>query len=93
MGKLNELRQIVSELFDKADQKETIEKAVLVSNKIDEIEKEQELLISKNGELLKSYKDLILHTSFNEAPSAGNNPAATGQVSFEDMLSKFLDNK
>ena len=92
MGKLEELRQMVSELFAEADKKEVIEKAALVSNKIDEAEQERDLLISKNGELLKSYKDLILHTSFKEAPSASNTPASSGTVSFDDMLAKFLDN-
>lgn len=92
MGKLEELRQMVSDLFAEAEKKEVIEKAALVSNKIDEVEKEQEALINKNGELLKSYKDLVLHTSFSEAPSAGNQPASSSVVSFDDMLAQFLKN-
>ena len=92
MGKLEELRQMVSDLFAEAEKKEVIEKAALVSNKIDEVEKEQNLLIDKNAELLKSYKDLVLHTSFKEAPSSGNNPAASGTVSFDDMLNQFIAN-
>ena len=92
MGKLEELRQMVSDLFAEAEKKEVIEKAALVSNKIDEVEKEQNLLVDKDAELLKSYKDLVLHTSFKEAPSAGNNPAASGTVSFDDMLKQFIEN-
>ena len=92
MGKLEELRQMVSDLFAEAEKKEVIEKAALVSNKIDEVEKEQNLLVDKNAELLKSYKDLVLHTAFKEAPSAGNNPAASGTVSFDDMLNQFIAN-
>ena len=92
MGKLEELRQMVSDLFAEAEKKEVIEKAALVSNKIDEVEKEQNLLVDKNAELLKSYKDLVLHTSFKEAPTAGNNPAASCTVSFDDMLKQFIEN-
>lgn len=91
MGKLDELRKIVGDLFEKAEDKTVIEQAAIVSNKLDEVQKEQEELIMKNGELLKSYKDLVLHTSFKEAPPAGNNPAASGTVSFEEMLNKFIN--
>ena len=92
MGRLDELRKMVSDLFAEADKKEVIEKAALVSNKIDEVAKEQELLINKNGELLNSYKELVLHTSFNDAPSAGNNPASSSTLSFDDMLENYLKN-
>lgn len=91
MGKLDELRKMVSDLFANATEKEVIEKVAVVSNKIDEVQKEQEELINKNGDLLKSYKDLVLHTSFSEAPNAGDTPAASRNISFDDMLTKFLN--
>ena len=89
MGKLSDLRKLVSELFSTATEKTTIEKAAVVSNKIDELENEQNELIRKHSELLESYKDVIMHTSFKDAPSAGNIPAST-MPSFEDMLNAYI---
>ena len=92
MGKLDELKQMVSDLFSSSAEKTVIEKAALVSNKIDEAQQEQKALVDKEAELMKSYKDLVLHTSFKEAPQAADNPAAAAP-SFDDMLKDFVSKK
>lgn len=91
MTKLEELRQQVSELFKNATEKEVIEKAAVVSKSINDVEAEQKQLVDKNADLLKSYKDLVLHTSFKDEPAAENNPIPQAP-SFEDLLAKFTTN-
>ena len=91
-SKLDELRQQVSELFKNATEKEVIEKAAVVSNTIDAAQAEEKALIDKNADLMKSYKDLVLHTSFKDAPQAADNPAAAAP-SFDDMLKDFVSKK
>lgn len=71
MNKLEELKQFVAQLFDAATDKTIIEKSAVVSQKIDEIEQEQDLKAKEYQELLKDYKDAVLHTSFK--PNPGDN--------------------
>lgn len=88
-SKLDELRQQVSDLFKNATEKEIIEKAAVVSNTIDAAQAEEKALIDKNADLMKSYKDLVLHTSFKDAPAPENKPIPQAP-SFEDMLSNYV---
>lgn len=68
MDKLQELKQFVAQLFDAATDKTVIEKSAVVSQKIDEIEQEQQTKAKEYQELLKDYKDAVLHTSFKPTP-------------------------
>lgn len=88
-SKLDELRQQVSDLFKNATEKEVIEKAAVVSNTIDAAQAEEKVLIDKNADLMKSYKDLVLHTSFKDAPASEDKPIPQAP-SFEDMLSNYV---
>lgn len=65
-GKLDELKKMVANLFSAATDKTTIEKSAVVSQKFDEVAQEEQALLEKNSELLKSYKDVVLHTSFKD---------------------------
>ena len=64
MSKINELRDYISKLFEAGTDKNAIEKAAVVSDKIDEIEAEQKASNESYEKLLKDYKDVVLHSSF-----------------------------
>ena len=68
MTKLEQLRQTVAQLFENATEKDEIERLAKVNNSIDEVAAEQAELTEKNAELIKSYKELVKHTSFKEQP-------------------------
>ena len=71
MDKLEELKKYVADLFGAATDKTIIEKSAVVSQKIEEVEQEQNQLRSDYSALLKDYKDVVLHSSFK--PSGGDN--------------------
>ena len=56
MGKLDELRQLVADSFQEATDKKAIEQLALINNAIEEVSKEQDELMAKNADLVKSYK-------------------------------------
>lgn len=64
MNKLDELRDYVSKLFEKATEKETIERVAVVTSKIDEIEADTKASQDEYNKLLKDYKDVVIHSSF-----------------------------
>lgn len=95
MGKLEQLKQLVADMFDKCERKEDIDKLSTIKNTINEVEGEQQELIDKNSELIKSYKDLVKHTSFkddNNIVDKNNEIFTPTSVSFEEALSKFMNN-
>lgn len=81
MDKLAELKQFVAQLFDAATDKTVIEKSAVVSQKIDEIEQEQTKLQEDYRNLLKDYKDAVLHSSFK--------PTASGPNGFDGAPTSF----
>ena len=93
MGKLEELRQIVAEAFQQATEQQDIERLAKINVAIDDVSKEQDALIAKNGELIKSYKDLVAHTSFNVDNSKAIDEIAPKPVSFDDALKQFMSKK
>jgi hypothetical protein len=96
MDKLQELKNYVADLFSAATDKTTIEKSAIVQQKIEEVEQEQTKLRSDYQELLKDYKDALVHTSFkpkeNEDVSGGVpnsfDPDAAFQKFFIDAANK-----
>lgn len=93
MSKLEELRQTVAKMFENAEQKEQIEQLAKVNNSIAEVEQEQNELLNKNAELIKSYKELVKHTSFKEQPQETATQATGVVPSLEDALKAFLASK
>lgn len=89
MGKIDELRNIVAKMFENANEKEQIENLAKINNSIDEVEQENKALTDKNAELIKSYKELIKHTSFKEEPKL-DTPSAGNLPSLEEALGTFL---
>lgn len=89
MDKLEELKNYVADLFSAATDKTIIEKSAIVSQKIEEVEKEQTQLRSDYQKLLTDYKDVVLHTSFK--PSAGDNTGGVpGSFDPDAAFQKFF---
>lgn len=93
MGKLDTLRQLVADSFKEATEKQDIERLAQINNAIEEVSKEQDDLVAKNADLIKSYKDLVQHTSFKADSSKVTDDVAPEPVSFEDALKKFMSDK
>lgn len=79
----NKLRNEVKELFDTSSDPEVLKKYAFVSAQIDEAEKESSQLATKNGEVMKLYKDAILNT-----PTQDNISNNDGELD----LDKIFDN-
>ena len=89
--KLNQLKTLVADMFKDAEDKESIDKLAKVNNAIDEVSEEQDALVAKHGELLASYKDAILHSSFKDDKKPGDAvPGNISMPSFEDALNQFI---
>lgn len=93
MSKLEELRNTIAKMFENAKEKEQIEQLARVNNSIAEVEQEQKQLIEKNAELIKSYKELVKHTSFKEQPQETATQTIGDVPSLEDALKVFLASK
>ena len=87
--KTEQLRDLVASLFENATQREQIEGLVRVNDAIDAVEKEQHEMEEKNADLVKSYKELIKHTSFKVAPSEKETQPKSAP-SLEATLNDFL---
>lgn len=93
MTKLEQLRDLVANLFENATEKDDIERLAKVNNSIDEVEAEQQELTEKNAELIQSYKELVKHTSFKEKPKQVETQPTGQAPSLEEALKNFLASK
>lgn len=93
MGKLEELTKIVAEMFDKATEKVEIDRLTTIKTSLEGVAAEQTALEEKNAELIKSYKDLVKHTSFSDIESKPADPVGGTPVSFEDFLANYTAKK
>lgn len=93
MSKLEQLKATVAALFENATEKSEIERLAKINNSIDEVESEHKALTEKNAELIKSYKELVKHTSFKEQPQFAETQPAHTTLSLEEALSNFLASK
>ena len=69
MNRLEQLKEAVKKAFEGATDKQLIDTFSNINSLVDGVQKEQEALESKDAELIKSYKDIIAHTSFKPAQS------------------------
>lgn len=88
--KLDELKKLVADAFESATEKTIIEKAAVINSKIEEVEAEQNELIDKNAELLKSYKDVVLHTNVKTTSADVSNPVQTSQNP-DELMAEWLE--
>lgn len=76
MTNIEELRNAIKQVFDNATDKQLIDSLSNINSLVDNVAKDQTTLESKNAELIKSYKDIVQHTSFkpkeNELPPDRN---------------------
>lgn len=93
MSKLDELRKIVADAFQQATEQQDIERLAKINVAIDDVSKEQDVLIAKNADLIKSYKDLVQHTSFDVKSNEVTNDVAPTPISFDDALKNFMSKK
>lgn len=91
-SKLDQLKRLVADMFKEAEDKHAIEQSIAVNNAIKDVETEQQALVDKNAELLSSYKDLVMHTSFKDDNKPVDNISPVAP-SFEDALSSFIANE
>lgn len=66
MGNLEKLKQLVADMFDKAENKSDVEALSAIKQACDEVEVEQNKLQAEKKELLDDYKELVCHTSFKD---------------------------
>lgn len=90
MGKLEELTKIVADMFEQATDKADIDRLTAIKTNLDGAVEEQKALEQKNAELIKSYKDLVHHSSFNDTVTKPTDPVGGTPVSFEDCLAQFI---
>lgn len=94
MSKLEQLRQQVAEAFEKAEDKASIEKLAAINNSIQEAQEEFDSLVDKNADLIKSYKDLVQHTSFKDVDKKpGDTVTGAPTFTFEEALQNFMSNQ
>lgn len=93
MSKLEQLKATVASLFENATEKSEIERLAKINNSIEEVETEHKALTDKNAELIKSYKELVKHTSFKEQPKFTDTQPANTALSLEEALNNFLASK
>lgn len=91
MTKLEELRQLVATMFEGATDKEQIEQLATLNNSIDAVAKEETAMVEKNAELIKSYKDLVKHTSFSTGDKPSDGLSGT-KVSIDDAIKAAMAN-
>lgn len=58
---LEQLKQLVSSAFEKAESKEDIDRCSQIEQAIKAVENEQTELMEKNKELIASYKEAVMH--------------------------------
>lgn len=97
MTKLEELKKIVSDQFEKAEatikNKEYIDAYAKMNSLIDEAEKENKALIDSNAELTKNYVDLVRHGAGTSAVPPKTEAGESEPPDFEKMLKEFAEKK
>ena len=93
MGKLDELKKIVADQFEKADAttktKEYIESFGKMNQLIDDIQKENKALVDSNAELSKNYVELVKTGAGTSSVPPKAMEGEGEPPSFEKMLAEF----
>ena len=91
MTKLEELRKIVAKAFENAEKKESIETLAQINTCLDAVGEETKELEKSRDEIVKSYKDLIKHTSFKADTGAAADEITPPKVEFDSFLKNFVE--
>lgn len=88
---LEQLKQLVSSAFEKAESKEDIDRCSQIEQAIKGVESEQSALMERNKELIASYKEAILHPGVTDkAPDQDVTTVTPSKVTFEDFIASQL---
>lgn len=91
---LEKLKQAVSEAFQDASDRSTIDKMVEINSLISQIETENGQLASKNKELAAAYKDAVIHPGIKtEKEPEVTTIESAPEVRFEDFLRQAMTKK
>lgn len=97
MTKLEELKKIVSDQFEKAEAsmktKEYIDEYAKMNSLINEVEKENKALVDSNAELTKNYVDLVRHGAGVSAVPPKNENGECEPPDFDKMLKELTEKK
>jgi len=91
MDKLTELRNIVADLFSTATDKTTIEKSAIFNQKLNELEADTKAKEKEYNDLLKDYKDVVLHSSFKDN-HIDNNVPSSNSFDGDSFIKEFVNN-
>lgn len=92
-SKLEQLKTIVADMFEKAEDKMAIDSLSKINNMVDEAVKEQAELTKNHQELLNDYREVIKHTSFKPTSATEpKDPTGSMPITFEDALKQFVEN-
>lgn len=92
MSKLQELKSLVSSMFEHSENKSDIENLAKANKYIEEAEAEAKALNDKHLELLKDYKEVVKHTSFKPDSNVDTNPMSSAP-DFDAMLNEYMSKK
>lgn len=89
---LEKLKLAVSEAFQDASDKSTIDKMVEINSLISQVEAENGQLASKNKELAAAYKDAVIHPGIKTEKEPEVTTIETApEVRFEDYLRQAME--
>lgn len=91
MGSLEQLKSLVAEMFNKVENKSDIEALSAIKSACDDVEAEHNKLQEENKELLKDYKELVVHTSFKDQHNQPRDTISGGvEVSIDDAIANAI---
>lgn len=93
MSKLQELQQMVSEMFKNASSKEDVDKLASINNKVNEVAIEQDSLVKERDALILDYKKAITGSLNNEPPAQVGNETPKEPPVLEDFLNAEINKK
>lgn len=86
---INDLKNQLKAMLEKTEDKEGIEQIGALNSLVDKIEAEHTKLQNENKDLIKDYKELIKHTSFQPNGNETQEVPETKEISFGDFLSTY----
>ena len=86
-----QLKKAVTEAFNDATDKETVDKMASIQAAMDGLEQEQADLVKKNHELLVAYKEAIAHPGVTKTPEPDTTTVTETQMpDFAEILATSL---
>lgn len=90
--KLTDLKNMVAKMFENAESKEDVDNLAKFNSLASEVEEEVNNLEKSNKELLTSYKDVVMHSSYKPSKQPQATPEPKGKApDFESALKDFME--